>query len=242
MKSKSKKKFYQNEKFQKIFYPILFFVLICTTAICGVIIFDNNYYSIIYVSGPSMEPTLNGGVDGRHHYGKIDKSRRTIDQLNRFDVTVNYYPASWHATPDVYIIKRIWGFPGEKIQLVDTETETTFSVYNGEQLIASFTATHFTVEGSADNYARFGVANKQFTVKTKFDRNFTRQLANDEYFVMGDNWTDSSDSFYNTEKFHNTGYITNSLIQGKVVQMLGTARLENNQLVDKQKIKGMINF
>ena len=237
MADKSKKKFYQNEKFQKVFYPVAYFILIVAFVACGCIAFDKLYYDEIYVSGNSMNPTLIGYQGGRHHYGKADKSRRAVDHLNRFDVVITYYPESWGTEPEIYKIKRVWAFPGETIKMTKDDSNLIYTVSKGETTVAQYTAT---IDG---DYATFKVENKNFRVAVaagSYRTSIDYSMRSGEYFLMGDNWFDSGDSYY----YHSKGeYVTNSLIQGKVVRIDGTARVsDKGELYDKQPVKGMYDF
>ena len=64
---------------------------------------------------------------------------------------------------------------------------------------------------------------------------------NQEYFLMGDNWVSSSDSYFykaSNEK------ITRKLLQGKVVCIQGTAIYDSNteRLTKKKRLKDMYYF
>lgn len=246
----------KNPKFQRVFYPVLYFVLIIGVIASGSYAFDKLYYENIYVSGTSMNPTLLGGSNNnRCHYGKADKSKRAIDNLKRFDVVITYFPEDWSTEPDVFKIKRVWGFPGETINLnhtiVDDQEVYTYTVSNKNgEITDSYVAPSYKETLHVDDkvfnetYAHFSTSKKTFRVQISDNgvaknRSFNYTLKNDEYFLMGDNWAVSSDSYKNRDK---TTYITSSLLQGKVVQILGTARYVDGQLVDKKPIHGMFEF
>ena len=135
------KKFYKDEKFQAVFFPLLYLVLTVFIVITGCYIFYKKYYQPIDVDGTSMQPTLVGGgtsnVPGstyRYHYGMADLHDSAINSLKRFDVVVTYYPDSWVGgqKDTTYKIKRVWGFPGETISLSYdiTAHSYTFAVSN----------------------------------------------------------------------------------------------------------------
>lgn len=254
------KKFYKNEKFQKTFYGVFYFVIVCLLVVSGVIAFDRFYYEHIYVSGSSMLPTLLGGSLGpenRCHYGDADRSARTIDSLSRFDVVITYFPKSWTGDEDTYKIKRVWGFPGETITLNYTmedgvelvnfratnPRDNQISIYKGTisyNETVKIESTEFT-----SDFALFDIGKKSFRVNVASKRSFNYTLNSDEYFLMGDNWPSSSDSYANYEKKSSDPertYITRGMLQGKVVRMLGTAIYKDGQLFDKRKINGMFEF
>ena len=188
-------KFYKNEKFQKVFYPVLYFLLLIFLVCGACLAFSKFYYEEIYVSGPSMNPTLigNNGPNHRSHYGKADKSRRVINNLNRFDVVITYFPDSWTTFDnDVYKIKRVWGFPGETISIKDGNTDQlVFTVIQNDKEICKYTASIKTekvnIDGSESYWrlASFDVGKKSFKVRVDAEKRlFTKTLANDEYFIM----------------------------------------------------------
>jgi len=238
---------FSKSKFQQIVVPILYFLIVVAFVGSALFAFDRLYYENIYVSGSSMQPTLIGNKSpGRAHYGKADKSNRAIDNLQRFDVVITYFPNSWEASSSdekSYKIKRVWGFPGERITLTNDGSFYTFSAFNSsDDLIETYQAPVVYDKTYSWNLAYFTVKNKTFRTHCDSPRTFDRKLEADEYFVMGDNWGQSSDSYQNCVVSHHSEYITRGYLKGRVVQILGTAVVVNEKLTDKQKIKGMYNF
>ena len=255
------KKFYKNEKFQKIFYAILYLVCAFAFVTSGCYIFYKSYYSNVYVSGTSMSPTLIGGnVDGRNHYGISDNHAKALKNLNRFDVVITYYPSQWTGTDEdtVYKIKRVWGFPGETISMSYTDEMYTFTVSMNDRVIyetkasvsvkdyegigklkvASFKDNRRTFDVNAfDRYFEGGEAKFNSPLRS----NFTVTLDKDkqEYFLMGDNWGHSTDSYSHRAE---SKRITYNDLQGRVVAIQGTAKVKGDTLYDKKKIKSMFRF
>lgn len=223
--------------FSSIFYPVFYILFAVTMAISGSLIFDKNHYIYIYVSGTSMLPTLLGD-EARAHYGKADTSKSAIDKLRRFDVIITDYPKGWS---DAGLkVKRLWGFPGETISLTCNSTCATFTaskdgntysisgIYNPERPFQIETKTFV-----ASTY-HFSTGNKIFNT-VAINRNIvSKTLGPDEYFVMGDNWGSSTDSYEKTVKEHLTP-LTYSYLRGKVINILGTAHFDSSTgvLVDK---------
>ena len=98
------KKFYKNEKFQAVFFPVLYFGLSVALVITGCYIFKKKYYQPVIVDGKSMLPTLAGGtaadqpivINGvsyparyRYHYGIADLHEHSVNNIKRFDVIDN---------------------------------------------------------------------------------------------------------------------------------------------------------
>lgn len=267
-------KFYKKEKFQGIFFPILYFLLTIAIVVTGCVIFYNKYYQPILVDGSSMMPTLVGGdyskktitIDGaqypinyRSHYGIADLHKNAVNNLKRFDVCVTHYPASWTGSSDASIIKRVWGFPGETIELTyDSDNLSfTFSVEKGSykykvtapvvEITRKYEAEYlvnnkrkFTTVSDTFTAARFKVANKTFYTNATAHRTFAkRTLANNEYFVMGDNWSGSSDSYTHLTS---PDLLTKKYIEGKAVCIKGYATSLNNEAKFIHKTKERYNF
>ena len=222
------KKFYQNEKFQKLFYPTLYFVFAVAFIISACFLFDGVYYQGIYVSGTSMEPTLIGTGE-RVHYGLSDNSAKAVDNLERFDVVITSYPASWGSPSDKDKIKRVWGFPGESISLENSNDGYVFTVKHNDQVVYTVTSINH------DDYSLFQTPRRSFNVRN-YNRSFDVTLGQNEYWLMGDNWLTSSDSYGHEEK------ITRSNLVGKVVRIVGTAVIVNGKATQVQKIANMYYF
>lgn len=267
-----RKKFYQNEKFQGIFFPILYLFLSIGIVITGCIIFYNNYYQPILVDGISMKPTLIGGgyaktaTDGtvinyRYHYGIADLHKSAVNSLNRFDVCITYYPKSWPSDDDASIIKRVWGFPGETINMSynSTDKEFTYTVRKNDKLLCEYKAPvveitrkyeaeytkngqhGYTTVSESFTAAKFNVGIKIFytNVATSSYRTFTKTLQSNEYFVMGDNWAGSSDSYTNISE---TELLTKNYLQGRAVCISGYASSQGNKAVHIHKYKQRYKF
>ncbi len=116
------------------------------------------------VSGASMEPSFDDG-----NYLLVDEASYYFRDPVRGEVTVFRYPGD----PSSFFIKRIIGLPGERIV-----------IENGELKIAS-----------KDNPSNLNIINEpyldsQILTKGRLDTS----LADDEYFVLGDNRDNSFDS------------------------------------------------
>lgn len=142
----------------KEFFPYLVIVLIVVAIKMFIV-------SPIRVNGASMEPTL---------YDKdimlLNEAGYYFEDIQRFDIVVV-------KAEDEYLIKRIIGLPGEKIEYKDNKL-----YIDGEYVKETF--------------------------QHKKTMDFSTVLEQDEYFVMGDNRTNSTDSRV-------FGPITRDSIQGK---------------------------
>ena len=143
------------------------FELIKIVVISFIIILAVRYFLIepFYVKGASMEPNF---FD--HQYLVIEKVSYRFNEPRRGDVVVFRYPAD----PKQFFIKRVMGLPGEHIRI---ENGGVYLAATGadqlipESYIASTTKTELPLKGYGDV-----------------------TLGNDEYFLMGDNRTESLDS------------------------------------------------
>lgn len=112
------------------------------------------------VSGHSMEDTLHDDESLL-----IDKLSYRFSDPERYDIIV-FYPKGRDV--EEYYVKRIYGLPGETIQIVDNDI-----LINGEKIEDPY---------AKDGMDEAGVAEEPFT------------LGKDEYFVLGDNREESLDS------------------------------------------------
>ena len=122
--------------------------------------------TLFVVDGASMEPSYHD-----KEYMMVNKIEYKLTQPKRGDVVVFKYPGEIKQK----FIKRIIGLPGEKVQIKDGGV----FIYNkqnpqGKRLNESYINTITPTETGADM--------------------ITREIGPDEYFVMGDNRYNSSDS------------------------------------------------
>lgn len=187
---------------KKVGFIVLYSLLIIGVCLSGGLIFHKYYYTVFYIMGQSMYPTLNG--DGtslsdplRKDFGIVDTNQATINGIKRFDIVTTYYASDYNTDGELIDgaekkIKRVIGLPGEKV-----ETKSREIKIDGKALEIPFTPG----PGSIATYVT------------------TEKLGEDEYFVMGDNWGNSSDS-------SKLGPIKKTMINGVLIAIEGTCVLE----------------
>ena len=119
------------------------------------------------VNGASMDPTFSTG-----QFLIVDRLTYRIEAPKRGDVIVFKYPEN----PTIYFIKRIIGLPGE-----------TVDIQNGVVTITTVTATGTPVHAQVLSEPYIDPAHASHDT-------YHKTLADSEYFVMGDNRSQSSDS------------------------------------------------
>ncbi|MFA6432270.1 MAG: signal peptidase I [Candidatus Paceibacterota bacterium] len=121
------------------------------------------------VNGASMDPTFSSG-----QFLIVDRLTYDFKAPQRGDVIVFEYPNN----PSVYYIKRIIGLPGETVSLQDGQVSITESSTATSTAPAAKTLTEPYIQAVHDSH--------ETLPGTK--------LGSTEYFVMGDNRNQSSDS------------------------------------------------
>lgn len=184
------------KKIITIITAIFSFVVVVTVAVTCSLYLQKVYYSYVFVSGGSMNPTLIGGHDSGArgpsynsatkeytpgdtvHFGITDESNKAKDNIKRFDIVTTYYPEDYDdegkvkSTAD-YKIKRVIALPYE-----------TFKIEQG-LLMVKKDDSYVTIE-------------RTFTINEGSDPSIKdvseRTLGKGEYWVMGDNRKTSGSS------------------------------------------------
>ena len=237
------------KRIKLIIWPIVYLVLIINVCFSFILVFRSYYYRSIFVHGISMEPTLNGELSGRSDYGIIDDHTSAINAIKRFQIITTYYPFTdsdyvggyVHGQTNVvdevnssYKIKRVYGLPGETIRFdVDLDKYETIKGCSTQE---AFTEP---VQKIAQECIKFYVkktgdlnfVEQKITFKRKIDvkkipnyANFEFELQSDEYWVMGDNYSASSDCFNRNPKHP----IYKDNIVGVLIAIEGTCKIEGS--------------
>lgn len=193
--------------YKRIFSAVWYTLLVVLVLISiPAIYFDIAYYPI-YISGSSMAPTL-----VNNEFGLMDQRASALEHLKRGDIII--IDRSDNSNPDL-IIKRIIALPGETIELQDSLTRdlVTITPVSGASFVLdedylSEDSARATVGGS---YSHGPAISEPLT------------LSEDEYYVMGDNRMNSTDSRIET----GLGPVKYLQISGKLVYIQGMGKVNN---------------
>lgn len=230
---------------QKILWPTIYMGVTIGVIVAACFTFKSYYFESVFVDGSSMEPTLKGteGVKGGAHFGFTDNARATIKNLKRFDIVTTYYPFSSddYDLPYVkgskikntayYKIKRIMALPGD-----------TFKIENNDL--------YFKENDKWSDKIDFESLGIERKLEDYFYKDVSETtLKDDEYWVMGDNWTlggsRDSGTLIGDEKWNGPVYRENLI--GKLIAIEGECTLIKNEngeniCTDKVYYKDRIYF
>ncbi len=152
---------------------VFLFDFLKVIVIAGAIILPIRFFVFqpFIVSGSSMEPNYSNG-----QYLIIDEISYHLGDPHRGDVVVLRYPND----PKQFFIKRVIGMPGEKVQ-IDNGNVTIFNTEYPDGKIVD--EKYLPNQGLSFPHNTMLIGGKKVV-----------ELANDEYFMMGDNRLASSDS------------------------------------------------
>ena len=173
----------KNKKLKAILSIVGYFLLVIAICVSAGLIFHSQYYDLIYVSGISMAPTLNGDEYEKAgsvvDFGIMDSHKSALKHIKRFSIVSTYYPDDVDydlATGKLKStakqkIKRIIAMPGESFKIEDSKLYV-----NGEYIPYTFKI------------------NTGSNINTKDINREDTPLGEDEYWVLGDNRANSRDS------------------------------------------------
>lgn len=176
----------KNKKLKSVLSITGYFLLVTAICFSASLIFHNFYYEQIYVSGNSMSPTLNGAEDEQAgsvvDFGIMDTHKSALKNIKRFSIVSTYYPdeidydlITGKLKPGAkQKIKRVIALPGE-----------AFKIEKGKLYVFKEGGFEYIPYTFKTNPA----VEKEFDGK---DIPWLR-LADDEYWVLGDNRENSRD-------------------------------------------------
>ena len=124
----------KNKKLKAILSISGYFLLVLALCFVGGLVFHSYYYELVYVSGISMAPTLNGAANERAgsvvDFGIVDRHKSALDHIDRFDIVSTYYPYNSNYPYDYteegtlkhsakMKIKRVIAKPGDTFEIRD---------------------------------------------------------------------------------------------------------------------------
>ena len=207
-----------SQKSYKFFlYPVIYLLLTIGVCVFAQIIFSANYYSNFYVSGESMHPTLSGDVDDAD-YGKYDGHASAIKNVKRFQIVTAHFPNERTIPEDqkTLKIKRLLFKPGDTFEIIYTQDSNGY--YHNEM--------HLFLDNKSSDYR---IVDFPFdTSHIKEDHSYPKTtLTNTQYFVAGDNWDRSLDSF-------DVGPLEYTDLVGVVTKVEGKCRVVDKKITDKR--------
>ena len=177
----------KNKKLKSILSITGYFLLVIAICFSASLVFHNLYYEQIYVSGNSMSPTLNGSEDEQAgavvDFGIMDTHKSALKNIKRFSVVSTYYPDEIDYNPDTgklrpgakQKIKRVIALPGE-----------TFKIEQGR---------FYLYKDSDFEYIPYTFKTNPSTDEVYEGKDIdSLTLADNEYWVLGDNRENSRDS------------------------------------------------
>ena len=180
----------KNKKLKAILSISGYFLLVLALCFVGGLVFHSYYYELVYVSGISMAPTLNGADNERAgsivDFGIVDNHKSALNHIDRFDIVSTYYPycASYphDYTPENVLkagakmkIKRVIGMPGDVFEIKDG----LLYIQKGEEFV---------------NIKYPFKMNLNETHLHDKDTSSPITLGENEYWLLGDNRNSSNDS------------------------------------------------
>lgn len=183
-----------NTRIKRVLFNVLssvMVVLICAMSFFALInIVFNTVYIKTEVEGFSMLPTLNTTVPTATEEGDVVYINKFRPYTNN-DIVVAEYGTG-------YIIKRLVGKPGDKVQIKDDGL--TYGLYVNDSLLYSKYKTEVSLDGKnhGTNYYFTDIYSKFFE-KDQFKNYISKdgkyiELEEDEYLLIGDNWGATTDS------------------------------------------------
>lgn len=213
--------------FSRFFTITLSLIFVFAILIGTAIITHNLYFHSFFVNGQSMYPTLNGNAtysDGTKigpsqnrgdngnvvEYGIMDMHERAIEKINRFDIIILIF--NEFDTKDK--IKRVIGMPGDTFYFVATNPneELNGDLYIKEKGSDDFL---FTPQNFGDEQL---LRSRSYVGSHIPNEDSPLTLRNNEFYVLGDNRSDSNDSAA-------VGPILYEHIKGVAIAVEGTCTL-----------------
>ena len=227
------------EKVGKILKYIGQVVILGVTTVCLCLAFKNSYYSFIYVDGNSMSSTLKDG-----EFGMVDKHGFAINSAKRFDIAVTYYPNQYDGLHYDYCYLDAYGHEiptscNDTMHKVILSSKATYKV---KRIIAfpgeSFTLLTDCVKVKTKNSSEWKEYKLPYnhgssTAKVNTD---PITLGENEYWMIGDNWAESTDSAALNQPIYRKN------IQGILVGIEGTCKVDSTGKVTEKTYYSKVKY
>ena len=173
----------KNKKLKALLSITGYFLLVVAICFSAALVLHSTYYELIYVSGISMSPTLNGSDDERAgsvvDFGIIDPHKSALNHIKRFSIVSTYYSDDYSLSGRLIPnskqkIKRVVAMPGETFKIENSK----LYVLKDEEF--EYIPYSFNINPVLED----GYSGKDVAIKT---------LGEDEYWVLGDNRSNSRD-------------------------------------------------
>ena len=178
----------KNKKVINILKAVATFVMILAICASGVLLFHNYYYELIYVSGSSMNPTLNGAggeaVGSVVDFGIVDTHNSAKKNIKRFSIVSTYYPDNTDYNLETNTLRKN---AKKKIKRVIALPNETFKIVKGKLYVL--------------NNENYDLVDYTFKTKPSVEEEYEGKdmgpltLKDNEYWVLGDNREASRDSY-----------------------------------------------
>ena len=180
----------KNKKLKAILSISGYFLLVLALCFVGGLVFHSYYYELVYVSGISMAPTLNGADNERAgsivDFGIVDRHKTALDHIDRFDIVSTYYPYNEKYKSDYtedgvlkagakMKIKRVVAKPGDTFEIKDG----LLYIQKGEEFV------------NVKYPFKVNLSDAHLNDK---DTTTPITLGENEYWLLGDNRNSSNDS------------------------------------------------
>lgn len=154
-----------------------------------------------HVKGFSMQPTLNANVENSQTLGDTIFISK-FNQIERNDIVVAKVP--WWSD---YIIKRLVGVPGDTIEI--QEDELYYNLLVNDELLYIKPKSDNAYNNSSSGPNQYYEQYQKFISNSIFGKDFSAniiekenghkaiKLNEDEYFLLGDNWGQTTDCMFN---------------------------------------------
>lgn len=178
----------KNKKLSNVFKALGALVVLLCVCASGALFFHSYYYDLIYVSGSSMYPTLNGTEDektgSKVDFGIVDSHKAAKKNIKRFSIISTYYPDEKDYDLETNTLRK---GANKKIKRVIALPNETFKIEKGYLYV--------------QKDEKFEMVSYTFKTNPRVETNFEGKdmgpltLGNDEYWVLGDNREASRDCF-----------------------------------------------